>query len=90
MRQISSEIAVRYQRDFNRLRINERVEASGMLHPLAEDVTARSSGFARASLDFCGNARRHGETNRRKFYARLREYASRRLYTPGRTRVRYH
>jgi len=45
-------------------------------------------GFA--PLDFCGNARRHGEANRRKFYARLREYASRRLYTPGRTRARYH
>jgi len=90
MRQISSEIAARSRRDFNRLRINERVEASEMLHPLAEDVTARSSRFARASLDFCGNARRHGEANRRKFYARLHEYASRRLYTPERTRARYH
>ena len=76
--------------DFHRLRINERVEASEMLHPLAEDITARSGGFARASLDFCGNARRHGEANRRKFYARVLEYASRRLYTLGRTRARYH
>lgn len=90
MRQISSEIAVRSRRDFSRLRINERVEASEMLHPTQEDVTVRSGGFARASLDFCGNARRRREANRRKFYARLREYASRRLYTPGRTRARYH
>lgn len=90
MHQISSKIATRSRRDFNRLRINERVEASEMVHPLAEDVTVRSGRFARVSLDFCGNACRRREDNRRKFYARLREYASRQLYTLGRIRTRYH